>query len=105
MLALGSEAARAALTALATDSPIFSPMIEACMTVSFLNLISFRPAVMASVMASVSTALAMASVLMALVMALAATASTCSLSLQRDSLRWPSILCLFEFVYQLMCEE
>ena len=59
MVALGTKAAMEDLTALVTASPILSPMIEACMTASLVNLISFRPAVIASVIASVSTALAM----------------------------------------------
>jgi hypothetical protein len=63
MVALGTKAAMEDLTALATASPIFSPMVEACMTASLVNLISFRPAVIASVIASVSTALAMISAL------------------------------------------
>ena len=78
MIALGSETAIADLIAAATDSPIFSPMIDACVDISLVGLASLRLAVMAfmtaSVMGLVSIALAMASVSMALATALVSIA-------------------------------
>jgi hypothetical protein len=47
MIALGSETAIADLIAAATDSPIFSPMIDACVDISLVSLASLRLAVMA----------------------------------------------------------